>query len=140
MLKAALNRGFCADRVSSDNAWRKVKPHDQRIYVLPDVFLSQPRNDFLFGRSAATQHSAKSHNPKKRIKTSSAPQTRQYQSAQPNREINRYPDEAAIEVNFRAILAAAHSAVRSACHRRRRVPALSGADRAQRRDRARDGA
>jgi hypothetical protein len=26
MLKAALNRGFYADRVSSDTAWRKVKP------------------------------------------------------------------------------------------------------------------
>jgi hypothetical protein len=26
MLKAALNRAFFADRVSSDSAWRKVKP------------------------------------------------------------------------------------------------------------------
>ncbi len=26
MLKAALNRAFHADRVSSDSAWRKVKP------------------------------------------------------------------------------------------------------------------
>jgi hypothetical protein len=42
--------------------WRP-KPDDQRINVLPDVFLSKPRNNFLFGRGATTQHGAKRHNP-----------------------------------------------------------------------------